>query len=222
MSERVCTSIFLAKTAHLQDTDFVQIDRPILEVIGFKNCFVEQKDKNGNVKLDKNDQPKLKDTRTDFNHAIRCLRNMEGFKESNNFDDDAHFVIKKTTSKQTHGAGGQNKQSLWIRKNMFLKWSEQVQFIIQKRKYVGKGSVYFIHEDEKFDRFKIGYAEKDIAGRLAALQIGNPDLLVVYRTIENVPAKTEKQLHRFFHKYRIRGEWFAITPDMIDDAIGKL
>ena len=90
-----CASVFFAKTAHLKETDFLEIDRLILEMIGFKNNWIEKKDKNGNVKLDDNGNPKMEDTRKDFNNAIRCLRNMEGFKESNNFDDsDADFVIK--------------------------------------------------------------------------------------------------------------------------------
>ena len=50
------------------------------------------------------------------------------------------------------------------------------------------------------------------------MQVGNPYLLTVYRTIENVPRKLEARLHRHFHKYRIRGEWFAITPDKIDSV----
>ena len=81
--------------------------------------------------------------------------------------------------------------------------------------------MYFIHEDQKFTRFKIGYTEKSVVERLSALQIGNPDLLAVYRTIENVSQSTELQFYHFFRKYHIRGEWFAITPHMIEDAIHK-
>ena len=49
-----CSSVFYAKTAHLRDIDFVEIDRPILQMIGFKNTVYEMKDKNGNVKFDLN------------------------------------------------------------------------------------------------------------------------------------------------------------------------
>ena len=69
-----CSSVFYSKTAHLTDIDFVEIDRPIL-----KNTVYEMKDKNGNVKLDKNGNPKLKDIVSDFSSAIRCLRNTVGF-----------------------------------------------------------------------------------------------------------------------------------------------
>ena len=89
-------SVLYAKTAHLKDSDFVQIDRPILQMIGFKNSFCEKKDKNGNVIADENGNPILKDMRSDFFQANRCLRNTAGFKEGSSFDDDeAHFVIQK-------------------------------------------------------------------------------------------------------------------------------
>ena len=120
-----CDSVFYLKTAHLKDTDFVQIDRPVLEMIGFKNTWTEKKDRKGKVKLDENGFPKLEDTRKDFNHAIRCLRNMAGFKESSSLDDqDADYVIQKEQkfAPQSRGAnlgsGGHNKLHIWVRKRM--------------------------------------------------------------------------------------------------------
>ena len=112
-----CAAVFYGKLAHLSDTDFVQIDRNILELIGFKNTIYEQRDKNGAVKLDKYGNPKLKDTRIDFSNALRCLRNTAGFAEGCSFDDKtADFVITKTpNSSNDTKRGGQNKQSLWIR-----------------------------------------------------------------------------------------------------------
>ena len=38
-----CSSVFYAKTAHLTDIDFVEIDRPILHMIGFKIVFLKRK-----------------------------------------------------------------------------------------------------------------------------------------------------------------------------------
>ena len=40
-----CASVFYEKTSHLKDTDFVEIDRPMLELIGYKNVFIEKRDK---------------------------------------------------------------------------------------------------------------------------------------------------------------------------------
>ena len=68
-----CSSVFYAKTAHLSDIDFVEIDREILETIGFKNTVYEKKDKNGNIKTDQMGNPILKDMCSDFNSAVRCL-----------------------------------------------------------------------------------------------------------------------------------------------------
>ena len=113
-----CASVFYAKTAHLNDIDFVEVDRTMLNLIGFKNTFVQQKDKHGNAKVDRNGDIKLKDMRIDFSSALRCLRNTVGFTERTSFDDtDAHFVVKKTGVLDGTLVlnGGQNKQQLWIR-----------------------------------------------------------------------------------------------------------
>ena len=114
-----CASVFYAKIAHLRDIDFVEIDRTMLNMIGFKNLFVQQKDKHGNVKVDQNGEIKLKDLRNDFNSALRCLRNTVGFIEGTSFDNtDAHFVVQKTGKTGVPMRtpvlnGGQNKQRLW-------------------------------------------------------------------------------------------------------------
>ena len=60
--------------------------------------------------------------RSDFSHAIRCLRNTAGFVEGSSLDDtEAHFVIQKDVktegfaSLQVQHGGQKKKQSLWIR-----------------------------------------------------------------------------------------------------------
>ena len=65
-----CASVFLNRIDHLQDDDFIEIDRPILQMIGFKNVWNEKKDKHGNVKLDDNGNPKMEDMRKYFYNAI--------------------------------------------------------------------------------------------------------------------------------------------------------
>ena len=78
----------------MTDVDFVEIDWPILQMIGFKNNFSERKDKDGKLKLDANWNPLLKDMQNDFSNAVRCLRNTAGFLEGSSFDDTtAHFII---------------------------------------------------------------------------------------------------------------------------------
>ena len=120
-----CDAVFYEKTSHLKDTDYLEIDRSILEIIGFKNKFVEKKDNHGNFKIDEFGNVKREDTRSDFKSAIRCLRNMEGFRESDSFDDNkADYVIKKAARLKSSaglvhkGGSGLNKQEIWIRKRM--------------------------------------------------------------------------------------------------------
>ena len=109
----------------MKDTDYLEIDRSILEIIGFKNKFVEKKDNHGNFKIDEFGNVKREDTRSDFKSAIRCLRNMEGFRESDSFDDNkVDYVIKKAARLKSSaglvhkGGSGLNKQEIWIRKRM--------------------------------------------------------------------------------------------------------
>ena len=68
-----CAQIFLTKTSHLSENDFIEIDRPVLNTIGFKNNWIQQKDKHGNVKVDEDGIIKLKDAIADFGNAIKCL-----------------------------------------------------------------------------------------------------------------------------------------------------
>ena len=110
-------SVFFRKTAHLQDHNFVKIDRDMLQTIGFKNTFAVKKDKYGNVKIDEYGNPMMEDKRQDFNNALKCLRNTAGFVEGTSLNDtNAHFVLQKVAH-PIGGAshGGQNKQELWIR-----------------------------------------------------------------------------------------------------------
>ena len=110
-------SVFYQKTAHLQDHDFIQIDRDMLQTIGFKNTFAVKKDKHGNIKLDENGNPKMEDKRHDVNNAVTCLRKTVGFKEGVSLDDtNADFVLQKIgTAAAGAIRGGQNRQEVWIR-----------------------------------------------------------------------------------------------------------
>ena len=209
------SSLFHSKTAHLTDIDFVEIDRPILELIGFKNSFIEKKHKNGSTKMNRNGTPIVKDTRSDFSSAIRCLRNTAGFIEGTSLHNtDAHFIVMKNEAIERQN-GGQNKQSLWIRKDAFEKWTHVYKITGKTSKNIKNGMVYFIHMEDNLKMFKIGYTT-DLNKRLEALQIGNPHLLCTYKTIDNVSRKLETRLHHLFQNKKIRGEWFAITPDMIE------
>ena len=197
--------------------NFIEIDRTILKSVGFSTSSFEQRDKHGNIILDEMGNPKLKDRRNDFSHAVRFLRKNENFIEGTCFEDEnAHFVIKKERiTSQTKG-GAHYQHSIWIRQHKLDEWKVRTNYLRRSTEQNKKGLVYFIHVEGDFERFKIGYTI-NIAERLASLQTGNADLLVVYKTIENVTKQKESELHRLFSQYRIRGEWFAINPDMINN-----
>ncbi len=81
--------------------------------------------------------------------------------------------------------------------------------------------VYFIQSGKK-GAIKIGKAN-NVDKRMAELQVGNQYLL---RVVAQIPCKsskhaelTEKRLHRFFAKQKIRGEWFQgnINLNKIND-----
>ena len=187
--------------------EFIEITREILQSIGFKNSFCQKKDKTGKAVM--------KDMRSDFYSALRCLKNTKEFKEGSSFEDvDAHFIVMKTEPMQ-HQNGGQNKQVLWVRKDAFDKWTHYYKISGATSKRIYNGLVYFIHMEDNFKMFKIGYTT-DLKKRLEQLQGGNPHLLCTYKTIENASKKVEKRLDHIFQLKHIRGEWFTITPDMID------
>ena len=197
--------------------NFIEIDRTILKSVGFSTSSFEQRDKHGNLILDEMGNPKLKYYRNDFSHAVRFLRKNENFIEGTCFENEnAHFVIQKVKIASGKKGGAHYKHSIWIRQNKLDEWIERANYSRRSTEQNKKGLVYFIHQEHDFHRFKIGYTT-NLAERLVNLQIGTPDLLVVYKTIENVTKQKETELRRLFSQYHIRGEWFAITPDMIDN-----
>ena len=154
------------------------------------------------------EKQKKMDNRIDFSNFLRFLRNHpDVFIEGAAFEDNnINYVLKKC-------GRGLKRYDIWAHRDIIDKCLENACFV--PRKTLDDGMLYFIQEVEKFNRFKIGYTT-NIAKRLEALQIGNPDTLVVYKKIKNVSRTIEKQVHECFAKHHIRGEWFAITPEDIE------
>lgn len=79
-------------------------------------------------------------------------------------------------------------------------------------------SVYFIRAGAS-EHIKIGFCRGDPKRRLAALQTGNPEHLTLLATIRGDQTE-ERRWHEAFADSRVRGEWFADSPDMIA-AVGR-
>ena len=195
-----------------QSANFILVDRTILRKLGYHNTWKQITDDNGNVKQDSNGKPKMIDNRNDFTNFTLFLRkHSDQFIKGTSFENEqAHYIIKTRTQSLTRG---KKRNDIWIRKDVLEKCIQNAHFI--QRKHIQYGIVYFIQEENKFNMFKIGFTT-NLAKRLTVLQTGNPDVLVVYRSIQNVSMQKEHELHQYFANYHIRGEWYSITTDMID------
>ena len=76
------------------------------------------------------------------------------------------------------------------------------------------GFVYFV-QAQRLELVKIGIAS-NMSARLAALQCGSPDRLVVLGVEPHeTPALLESELHTRFRKERQHGEWFNPSPALL-------
>lgn len=75
-----------------------------------------------------------------------------------------------------------------------------------------KKHVYFI-EAVGLDKVKVGIAD-DVGRRLAGLQTASP---VELRLLAAVPGdeSLEQRIHASLSRYRVRGEWFFLTPAVL-------
>lgn len=66
------------------------------------------------------------------------------------------------------------------------------------------------------DRYKIGYARRNLRQRIRNLRIGSPFVLEAVRIFERAPRDFEKDLHKRFARSRVHGEWFTESADLLD------
>lgn len=80
---------------------------------------------------------------------------------------------------------------------------------------VGQGYVYIIHcKDTSY--YKIGISKNTPSNRLSNLQSGCPfELEMIYIKYCDHYGLLERQLHQRYYKYKIRGEWFDLTPSLL-------
>lgn len=73
--------------------------------------------------------------------------------------------------------------------------------------------IYFI-QAKRLGLIKIGRANR-IMARLQDLQCGSPDELLFLWGFWARPS-AEAELHRYFHRERVRGEWFEPSDDLLN------
>jgi len=73
-------------------------------------------------------------------------------------------------------------------------------------------AIYFIQAGEK-GPIKVGYAVSP-EGRLHTLQIGNHEKLYLLLTLPS-DKEMEKKIHSDLKKFKIKGEWFKVTSDVL-------
>ena len=77
--------------------------------------------------------------------------------------------------------------------------------------------VYFIQAGES--AIKIGITE-NLEGRLTNLKTGNHEGLKVLHQIDcpsrETAARVEAELHRFFRDFHLKGEWFKVSPFILN------
>ena len=82
--------------------------------------------------------------------------------------------------------------------------------------------VYFIHEENDFEYFKIGVT-RDINDRIRTLQCGNRRKLLIYETIScSSKFNLENLLHKHLSEFRVSGEWFRINKEHVDKLINSV
>ena len=110
-----CVHIFYDRIVQLKETDFVEIDRSILETFGYKNHFKMIK-KNGIPDVDENGNVKVLDNRNDFANALQALRKMKSYKEGKSLDDiTADYVLVPDNAVRGRGA---KRHILYVKKRM--------------------------------------------------------------------------------------------------------
>jgi Meiotically up-regulated gene 113 len=108
------------------------------------------------------------------------------------------------------------------RAKCFGTYNEAVQFKLReqpKARAPGPCRLYLVQRASG-GPLKIG-TSRSARGRLAALQIGSADELVIADSLI-CPASWEPLVHNYFADRRVRGEWFDVTPAEVREALALL
>ena len=127
------------------------------------------------------------------------------------YDDSDIREVFSITQEQIEKAEQKQKHifyPLWVR-NVFYKENKK-----RTNGFRKQDTVYFIKQDTKGGMIKIGYTSKDVSQRLSDIQTNSPHKLIILKTIEG-DLKTEAKLHKKFTKYRLSGEWFSPSFELV-------
>lgn len=82
----------------------------------------------------------------------------------------------------------------------------------------------FLYIMQSGEHVKIGVSGDPLA-RLSGVQTGNPEsvhLLYVFKPLARKASWVEGEVHKTLRGRRVRGEWFAVTPEEAMDAVRRL
>lgn len=86
-----------------------------------------------------------------------------------------------------------------------------------------KGYVYLLksYNEELGDVYKIGITKNNIDERLMNLNTGNPNEISIQEIYECkiAPRTLEARLHKAYNYCRVKGEWFNLSQEDIDNFI---
>lgn len=74
--------------------------------------------------------------------------------------------------------------------------------------------IYFVR-GKTTRRIKIGYTASNVYRRLADLQVGSPDALLLLGVIR-APFSFEREIHKILEAYHSHGEWFDTNSGLLD------
>lgn len=80
--------------------------------------------------------------------------------------------------------------------------------------------VYFIRAGAS-GPVKIGYTSRDIKQRLASLQCGHPEELLLLAAVSG-DRTLEAELHQCFASHRLSGEWFSLGSEQVLEVVASL
>lgn len=83
------------------------------------------------------------------------------------------------------------------------------------------GYVYLLSEWSKDElNYKIGITRGSVEKRIKSLQTGNPnEIVLVHKYQTKNYLKVEKWMHRKYAEYRLEGEWFNLTDELVSEFL---